>query len=347
MLPLYRPTIRRADMDAVLRRLAEDSIGAGELSREFSQSLAKYLDRRSGVSMRTIGSALQAALAALNLAPGARIGVSVLAHAAVARILRRAGFVPVPIDTQRNLPVLPDPLNFDYQPLELSALYVDARVGYVAELESLQQLKIPIIEDVSEGLGGNTGSVMAGSVGELTIIGLEPEHIVTAGGGATVVTNSTRRVSALGAWTDPGEGEASLPDMNAAMGLTQMRQLERFVERRRDIAARFLRVIQRGRHHTALPGNDGETVFPAFPVLVESSPREVEHYARTHGVTAQRAFTDTVLAEIGASQDNDVDVAAGFPNGLSLAGRMVLFPVYPTLGKTEQETIERVLATLP
>lgn len=344
MLSLYRPTIRRADMDAVLRRLAEDSIGAGELSREFSQSLAKYLGRRSGVSMRSLGSALRAAIGSLMLAPGSRIGLSALTHGYVWRVFESLGFEPVVIDTQRSLPILPSPLDFDYEPLELSCIYVDSRLGFIPDLNGLRQIRVPIIEDVSEGLGGNTGSEMAGSAGELTIVGLEPEHIITAGGGATVVTNNTRRVSSLSAATDSGFGEASLPDMNAAMALTQMRQLEAFIERRRELASRFLKTIQRGRHVLPLQGGDGEAVFPALPVLVESSPREVEQYARSHGVSAGRAFQDTALSLLS---DVEHDVTHLFPNALSLAGRMVLFPLYPTLGKSEQETIERILATMP
>ena len=331
-------------MDAVLRRLAEDSIGAAELSREFSQTVARYLNRRSGVSVRTYGAALSAGIRSLALAPGARIGLSVLSHAAVARIMESHGLVPVPLDTQKLLPILPSPLDVDYSTDGLSAIYVDTRLGFIPDLDALSQLGIPLIEDVSEGFGGNTGSVMAGSLGELTIVGLEPEHIVTAGGGATVITSNTRRVAALTAATDPGIGEASLPDMNAAMGLTQMKQLEAFISRRRELAERFLRVLQRGKHTMPLQGGEGEAIFPSLPVLVASSPREVEQYARSHGVHAERAFQDTVLSTYS---DAEEDVARLFPNALSLAGRMVLFPLYPTLGKSEQELMERVLATMP
>jgi hypothetical protein len=40
-------------------------------------------------------------------------------------------------------------------------------------------------------------------------------------------------------------------------------------------------------------------------------------------------------------------VAARFPNALTFSSQTVLFPLYPTLGKSEQERVERVLATLP
>ncbi len=364
MIPTFRPTIRRADMDAVLSRLAEDSIGAGTLSREFSQSLARYVGKRSGVAFRSFGHALEAVIASMEIPLRGRVGVSVLTSVAVRRILDKTGCQVVPIDTDRQLPILPSPLDFDYEALGLSALYVDCRLGYVPDLENFRRIGIPLIEDISEGLGGNTGSSMAGSVGEIALVTLEPEHIITAGGGAVAITNNTKRVSSMSARVDHDIGEPPLPDMNAALGLTQLKQIEKFIERRKEIASRFVRVVQRGRYRVPLQGGDGDNVFFALPVMIDSSPREAEKYAQSHGVTVRRAFTETILSEISLLSGNDIadcggtgDSDAGalrtpdrpdfFPNGISFSSQTVLFPLFPTLGKTEQERIERVLATLP
>ncbi len=352
MIPLFRPTIRRADMDAVLSRLAEDEIGAGVLSREFSQSVAKYVGKRSGVAFRSFGRALAAAARALGPATH-RVGVSVLASESVEHVFEQEGWEVVPIDTDRQLPILPSPLDFDYETLELSALYVDTRLGYVPDLENLRQLRIPLIEDISEGLGGNTGVSKVGSVGELTLINLEPENIVTAGGGAIVITSNTRHVSRLSGWVDVKIGEPPLPDMNAALGITQLKQIETFIERRRDAAARFVRTLQRGRYRVPLQGGDGDNVFFALPVMIDSSPREIEKYAHGHGVFAQRAFTETLLASLslaGGDEESQLasdDISARFPNGIAFSSQMVLFPLFPTLSKGQQERIEKVLATLP
>ena len=352
MIPVFRPTIKRADMDAVLTRLAEDSIGSGVLAAEFSQKLARYLNRRSGISMRSYGQAFSAAITALGLEQGARVGCSVLAPERVYRLIRKHGFEPVPIDSQKMLPILPSPLDVDYEAMNLAALYVDTRLGYIPDIGNLTQLKIPVLEDVSEGLGGNNGSVMVGSVGDMTLIGLEPEHIITTGGGAVVVTNNSRRVNALGTATDGTEGELPLPDMNAALGLTQLKNLERFIERRRELAARFLRVVQRTRHSLPMQTGEAENVFYGLPLIVDSSPREIEQYARSHGVTVVRAFSDAMLYGLTSTNDNnealsDETIPRLYPNAVSIAGRTVLFPLFPTLTKSDQDRIERVLATIP
>lgn len=344
MIPVVRPTIRRTDMGAVLSRLAVDSIGVGDVSKELAGAVAKYLDRRGGVAVRSWYRGLVVALRALALDPGTGVGLSALAPRSAAAAVLEAGLVPVLLDVQRSIPILPSPLDVDYVAYGLGAIIVDTRYGYVPDIENFMELGIPVIEDVSEGFGGNTGHSKVGHVGDIAIVGLEPEHIVTAGGGALVLASASRKLATLHGLVDADAGEPALPDMNAALGLAQLRQIEQFVERRRDIAARFSRALARSPHHCPPQGGDAEHVFASFPVVVESSPRDVEAYARSKGVTAVRAFAPSALDDVS-------DVAASgearFTSALSLASRVLAFPLYPTLQASEQETIERVLGTLP
>jgi dTDP-4-amino-4,6-dideoxygalactose transaminase len=343
MIPVFRPTIRRADMDAVLTRLASDSIGPGDISREFSTTLARHLGRRSGVAGRSLARVCRAAVASLQLEPGSRIGVSILAPRSVHAAIEAEGHTAVAIDVQKRVPVLPSPLDRDYQELRLDALVVDTRLGYIADLDNFRDLGIPIIEEITDGFGGNIETTIVGGIGELVVVGLEPDAIITTAGGAAVLTNNTRRVATLTSYVDPDTGEPPLPDMNAALGLTQLKQLDRFLERRREIAARLIRALQRGAHTVVLQGESVDLVFPALPVKIESSPRDVEKYARSHGVATTRAFGGSGLSHL----DADEAEAREFPNAIGHLSRIVLFPLFPTLSSADQEQIERVLATLP
>lgn len=347
MIPVSRPSIRRADMDAVLTRMANDSIGAGALSREFASAVAKYLDRRGGVAFRSQARAIEATLTALGLGAGARVGMSALVPAHVYRRVVARGMEPVLIDVQKHAPVLPSPLDFDYQALGLSALYVETRLGFVADLEHLNALGIALVEDVSEGLGGNTGRRPAGAYGDVTIVAVEPEHSITAGGGAVCVSNSTKRLSLL---ADPVElllGELPMPDMNAALGLTQIKQIERFVERRQQIAARFVKALMRSAHRMPVSPGEGEHILSGFPVLVETSVTDVEAYARSHGVVVARALADSTLEYLRHNLNESQSGFETFMNALALSTKLVSFPLYPTLGASEIDRIERVLSTLP
>lgn len=339
-------------MDSVLTRLAQDSIGVGQLGREFAQGVARYVGRRHGVALRTEASALRCAIDALGLAPGSRIGLSVLARGFVHRAIVACGHVPVPIDTQKTLPLLPSPLDVDFSPFSLDALYVDTRLGYVPPLAVLRELGLPTIEDVSEGLGANTGDAMVGSSGEITLVAVEAHHVLTAGGGAVLATSGSRRASAMQAAIGHNLGEPALSDMNAALGLTQLKQLERFLDRRRELAARFTQALGASRHRVPPQNGDAENVFYALPVLVSSSVRDVEAYARNHGVSVERALGDSVLAVLNPTSEDDRDSGDAvtdppYPNALALSGRLVLFPLYPSLSGADQDRIVRVLSTLP
>lgn len=330
-------------MDAVLTRLASDSIGPGEISREFSQAVAKRIGRRSGSAGRSLTFVMRAALASLALEPGSRVGVSILAPRSVYTAIQAEGLTVVPIDVQKRVPILPSPLDRDFEEFRLDALIVDTRLGYIPDLENFTQLGLPIIEEVTEGFGGNVETTLVGSVGDLVVLALEPEGIITTGGGAVVLTNNTRRVAVINRYLDEHTGEPPLPDMNAALGLTQLKQLDRFIERRREIASRFVRALQRGAHSVVLQEEEVDNVFPSLPVQVETSPREVEKYARSHGVATLRAFSGTDLSQ----RDGESDLSRDFPNGIGFLARTVLFPLFPTLSGAEMEQIERVIATLP
>ncbi len=346
MIPLYRPTIRRADMDAVLRRLAGDAIGTGEFARDLARSVAKFLGQRDGVALRSVRSALLSAFHVLQLGRGARIGLSALAPASGFAAIAQMGCEPVVLDVGPDRPILDSPLNADYQVHRIDALIVDTRLGYVPDLESFRELSMPIVELVSEGYGGYIGDRLAGSFGECTVVGLEPEHILTSGGGAVCVVGKKRHYDSLRALCTTDDD--ALPDMNAALGLAQLGELPRFIEKRRETLARYHRSLARTRNRTFLQAEDGECVHSAFPVRIAASPVDVQKYSDQHGVRTGRLGTGTALDVVRSDASRNQEVFSGtVTNAISLAGSTVVFPLYPAMRGDEIKRVERVLGTLP
>ncbi|MFO7781619.1 MAG: DegT/DnrJ/EryC1/StrS family aminotransferase, partial [Spirochaetia bacterium] len=220
------------------------------------------------------------------------------------------------------------------------ALIVDTALGFCPDLEALAGLGIPIIEDISQGLGAHTGDRLAGTFGRYTVIGLEPEHIVTAGGGAVVIGAGRKESSWLKGRGEELPPEVLLPDVNSALGLTQIKELDRFLQKRRELAPRFLRSLSGGRHRMPAQPGDGENVFFSFPVALESGVNEVIAYARKHEVEAVPAFSGSMVASRPGMEES-------VPNARGYLMRCVRFPLYPLLKNSESERISRVLSTLP
>ncbi|TVQ40001.1 MAG: DegT/DnrJ/EryC1/StrS aminotransferase family protein [Spirochaetaceae bacterium] len=374
MIATFKPSIKRKDMDSVLSCLVSDVIGPAGLSERLLKVLSERLNGSGGYALREYPRAIAVALEALGVQPGARVALSPLLPWVYHYVCVNLGLEPVYVDVDADSPVIDlDQL----QVLEgLAAAVVPATLGYSVDLERLGGLGIPLIEDVSQGLGATSGSLAVGSVGQYTICGLEPEHIITAGGGAALMARGRKERAALKTIAERLPAEVFLPDMNAALGLIQALEVERLNERRREIAAVYAQSTAQSHHKTPVQHGDARSICFSYPVFVESGARDVIAYARKKDVEVIPAFVRSILGRTAAAREaadqspmggtrsaDGAAVATGaasvaaaepclpresmLPNGRGFLLRCLLFPLYPMLKKDEVALVQKVLSTIP
>ena len=340
-------------MDSVLSCMVSDTIGPDRISKQLVDAIGEYLKRKGGLALREYPRAVQLALEGLGLGAGSRVVGSALLPALYAEAFEALGIEFIPAEVSETAPVITpqtvqEALAAAAAPGAADAseaggpdaLIVDTALGFCPDLEGLSALGIPMIEDISQGLGAHTGDRLAGTFGRFTIIGLEPEHIVTSGGGAVVIGAGRKESSWLKGRGEELPPEVLLPDVNSALGLTQIKELDRFLEKRRELAPRFIRSLSGGRHRMPAQPGDGENVFFSFPVALETGMNEVIAYARKHDVQAVPAFSGSLVAFRAGMEER-------VPNARGYLMRCVRFPLYPLLKNSESERISRVLSTLP
>jgi dTDP-4-amino-4,6-dideoxygalactose transaminase len=134
--------------------------------------------------------------------------------------------------------------------------------------------------------------------------------------------------------------ELFLPDFNSALGITQIKTVERFIERRKEIAQVFSRAVMQSRHKILIQKGEGENIYYSFPIVIDSGMKDVQSYARKKGIETKPAFTGSIIAFLPEDERK-------WPVAASLLLRCLLFPLYPTLTKLGIGQIEKVLTTLP
>ncbi len=347
MIPVARPSIRRRDMDSVLTCLISDSLGAGELSRRLVGEIAAYLGVSGGLAVRERSSALQLALLGLDLPPGAKVALTPLCPWFYHQAIVNERFLPTYIDIDPESGCIDAEALSEHE--DISAVVADTPLGFVPNIDRLMELGIPVVEDISYGLGAHTGERKCGSHGRFAIVSLEPDAIITAGAGAAVFAVGRKERQFLKTVEQDLSEESFLPDMNAALGLTQIKQIESFVNRRREIAGIYSRAIMRGRHKMPVQRSDAENVYARFPVLLESGMGDVAAYARKKGVETFPAFAACALARMGTGTDAAPAELSEceYPNATAWMLRCLLFPLFPALTGKDVEVVERVLSTLP
>lgn len=340
MIPIFRPSIKRKDMDAVLTCLVSDSIGHGQVARKFASEVSDYIGVAGGVAFREHFRAINTAFDLMELDPGSRVVLSPLSPSLYLDVIVARGLIPLYVDTDPRSGCIPPAEVERVKQQGPSALIVANPLGFIAEMEAISELEVPIIEDISTAIGGNDGTRKCGTFGRYTILRLEEEDIVTAGGGALLLAVEKKEQTALKKATDGLAPSCFLPDMNAALGLTQIAAVEQFILRRKEIAQIYTQALAKSRHKTLIQSGESDNTWFSFPVFLEGGVKEIVQYARRKGVETIPAFQDTIT---GRMDFTDLP----FPNARALFLRCLLFPLYPTLGKQNTTSVSKVLSTLP
>jgi perosamine synthetase len=337
---VFRPTVKRKDMGSVLSCIVSDKLGPGEISRELTSRACHLLGHAGGVSLANGYLAVSVALDSLGLAAPDAVILPALAPALWLRVLLDKGLVPLVADVDAESASIDPAQAAALVEKGARAIMVPHTLGIVADIEALRSHGLPILEDASQALGGKRGEAPCGSEADICLLSMDPENIITCGGGALVLGKSRAAAAALKRIQDGSPLYSPLADMNAALGIAQMGALESFIAVRREVAAACAQALLKSRHKSLVQKVDADNVLSSFPVALSDGMKDVRQYALKKSVDTAPAFADTIAAL-------EESPAAHCANARSLALRCLVFPLYPMLGKRDVEAICRVLSTLP
>lgn len=340
LLPAFKPYIRRADMDSVLSCLISDEIGSGPISRELVGNLCSFLNLKDGLLLRDYYRAVSVSLDLLNLKSGSRIILSPLSPGVYLDIFREKEIVPLFADVDSDTALMDQKQVDNYARLGADALLLFSPMGSVDNMEYYQSLGLPLIEDISENLGASFKGRKCGSFSKITIFSMESDKVLTCGGGAALFTGDSHIAGELDLLRNNYGKEIFLSDINAALAIVQLKNIEENFQKRARIAEVFEKSLKKTEHRTLRVPEGGENVHFSFPILLKSGMKEAKAYIMKKNIEPRRAFIRTAL-EISGQDAGFCPVASG------LIMRSLVMPLYPSLGKKNVEMISKVISTLP
>lgn len=340
MIPLYKPSIKRKEMDALLSTLVSDYIESENENDEFLKALSTYLKLEYGALLRDYSTAISTALKSLKFKPGSKILISALSPSVYVKEFEKLSIIPVYADV--------DPVTGSIDPLELEKLTeigIDGVIvysgnGIAPDYKIYSELNIPVIEDITTTIGCNTATEDISWKPDILILRMELQDIITSGEGTALFAGNKVVLSTLRIMLTDLPVTSFLLNMHAAMGHIQLNSIDHFLERRREIALIFEKSLLKGHHKSFHSLDNSLRNYPSFHVVLSSPFKEVSRYARKNGVRVELAFSDSVLTI-------DPDTAAKCPNANSLHMRTAVFPLYPGLGNKNTLIISKILSTLP
>jgi perosamine synthetase len=261
ILPYGHQWIEEEDIASVVEVLNSDWITQGPKVEEFERNVAAYCGVRYAVAVSSGTAALHAAYSVAGISKGDEAITTPITFAATANAVVYCGGKPVFADMRE------DTLNIDVaeikkrlSPRTKAILPVDF-AGHPADLDEIKAIakerKLIVIEDACHALGAEYKGKRIGSLSDMTILSFHPVKHITTGEGGMILTDDRELYDRLrifrhhgivkedlgkGPWyyeiQDPGHN-FRITDFQCALGIGQMKKLNRFVERRREIASRY------------------------------------------------------------------------------------------------------------
>jgi perosamine synthetase len=264
MLPYGHQSIDDADIEAVAKVLRSDWLTTGPKVGEFEAAFAEAVGAKHAVAVCNGTAALHAAAYAAGIAEGSEVIVPPMTFVASANCVRYQDGTVVFADVRpETLLADPEKIAEAATPRTRAVVAVDY-TGQPADLDEIGALASKygwiVIEDAAHALGATYRGRRVGSIAHMTTFSLHPVKQITTGEGGVVTTNDDALASRLRLFRNHGiasdhrqrEKEGSwfyemvdlgynyrITDFQCALGVSQLRRLDAWVARRRDIARRY------------------------------------------------------------------------------------------------------------
>ena len=339
MIPHSRPDVSEEDAAAVARVVRGGQLAQGPEVEAFEREVAARVGVAAAAAVSSGTAALELALRALDVGPGDEVVIPTYACDALHHAVTRCGATAVLADA--------DPATLTLSPADAGrrlsrrtrAIVVPHAFGLAADLGPFDALGVPVVEDCAQALGARLGSRAAGSLGRLSICSFYATKLLTTGEGGMVLgpPDLIARVREGREYDERPDlvprANAKLTDIQAALGRSQLRRLDRFLARRGAIAAEYRRRL-RG-VACRVPADAGEAhVYHRFVVEVDAPLPPLLEALHARGVTARRPVFRPLHHALGL---------AGYPEADRLWRTCVSLPCYPALTGEEVATVATAL----
>lgn len=376
LLPYGRQWIDDDDVAAVVAALRSDYLTTGPSVSAFEEALAEALGAPYAVAISNGTAALHAACAALELGPGDEVLVPAITFLASANCARYVGAEPVFVDVD------PDSGLID---VEDAARRVTSRTraivpvdltGRPADLAGVAALAakhdLGVIEDAAHSLGATYRDTRVGdgSFAALTTFSFHPVKHVTTGEGGAVTTRDPKLYEALKtfrnhgmvrepqALTHPSPGpwyyeqqtlgfNYRLTDVQCALGVSQLRKLDRFLAKRRALAARYDAALADVRwvEPVAVGTADSVSAYHLYAVLIDFEGAGVDRATVMARLREQRVLTQVHYIPVPSQPYYTARGAdmAEYPGAQAYYERTLSLPLFPAM---ELHHVDRVAAAV-
>jgi perosamine synthetase len=379
-----RQCLDEEDIRAVVEVLKGDWLTQGPAVEQFEQALADYFGVRYAVVCTNGTAALHLAALCLDWAPGDVIIVPAITFLATANCCAYVGAEPYFVDIDdRTLTIDPNEVERHIKRLRAKGRRVRAVIGvdmagHPCDWSALRIIAdrhdVTLVDDACHAMGGAYDSgIKIGSCkhNDLTTLSFHPVKHITTGEGGALLTNdlriahraigfrshgTVRGQAQIADWEGPWHYDMvelgfnyRLSDLQCALGISQLKKLDRFVERRREIARRYSELLAASESvRCPIEKRSARHAFHLYIARVKFddaivSRRELFSRCMERGIQLQVHYRPVVWNSFYRNRTINHDAMQRIPVSAAYYREAVSLPIFPQLADSEVRHVTQSL----
>lgn len=380
MIPYGRQDINQEDIDAVIEVLKSDFLTQGPIVPTFESAIASYCNSKYGVAVNSATSALHISCMALGVGEGDIVWTSPITFVATANCAIYCGatidFIDIdPITYNLSVEQLELKLKSCRYSGQLPKVVICVHLaGQSCDMEAIHALSVEygfkIIEDASHAIGGHYKGSAIGSCrySDITVFSFHPVKIITTGEGGIAVTNDlvlaglmmryrshgvTRSLDEMvgvldGPWTYQQISlgyNYRMTDIQAALGLSQLKRLDGFVSLRNKVANYYNEILSGLDIQTPIVFDKSYSSFHLYIIrlpIAKYDRKIVFEKLRAEGVGVNIHYIPVYRHPYFARMGYSIEA---YPEAESYYKEAITLPIFPNLTREEQNSIASILVS--
>ena len=253
MIPVLEPSIGKEEIKNVLKAVKSGWVSSkGEFIEKFEKEFADYHQVKEAVSTSNGTTALHLALKSLGIKKGDEVLVPVLTFAATANAIIYCNAKPVFVDIHPKYWCI-DPQKIEDKITEKTRAIIPVHIyGHPCDMDWIMDIAedygFYVVEDAAEAHGAEYKGKKVGTFGDISCFSFYGNKIITTGEGGMCITNNEELAEKMRIlrdhgmrldkkyWHDKIGFNYRMTNLQAALGVAQLKKLDKFVNKKRKIA---------------------------------------------------------------------------------------------------------------
>lgn len=346
MIQHNKPTIEKDDIKSIADVLNSKWVAPGKKAKEFENELTKYISTEGKTIAVNNGTvALHLALLLLDIKKGDEVILPTYVCIAVLNAINYTGATPILTD------INPYDFNISFNDTKkkittkTKAIIVPHMYGIPADIDKFLELDVPIIEDCAQSIGAKFNGQKVGIFGDISIFSFYASKLLTTGNGGAVFSKNKGLIDFVYDLVDfdcrstyKTRYNYHLSDLQASLGLSQLKKLEKFIKRRKEIASEYNEIIEKKNscYTVEIPKNK-ENVWYRY-VIISKEKTKIKEKLLKEGINVINPLEKWELLH-NYLQINKKE----FPNSEKICKETISIPIYPSLANEEIRKIRKAI----